>query len=98
MRRENGRRTHNVRSLYQVDELGILCVVDVCTEGDVVHGNLAWDSVAFHPSYFVRFIHDFLFVRRDQQSSQVYPPIKDVKDSGITRGGKRHPLLRVYIQ
>ena len=38
----------------------------MCAEGDIIYGELAWDGIALHSNYLVRFIHDFLFMRGDQ--------------------------------
>lgn len=46
--------------LDHFDELRVLRVVDVRTEGNVVDGELALNRGPFHRDDFVRFGHDFL--------------------------------------
>jgi hypothetical protein len=45
----------------EFNELGVLPIVNVCTEGYVVDRKSARYSVPFEPCDFLRFIHDILY-------------------------------------
>lgn len=64
---ERDERTHNVLGLDKLHELRVLRVINMCTERDVVDGQLSLDHVAFHSRDFARLVEDILIRQKGEE-------------------------------